>query len=61
MCEKGVWFVDLEGVIKRKIYDDDGNPNGYELLVGDYREIAAAIRELAEMKAKFSKVREFLN
>jgi len=32
----GAWFADFEGVIKRELSDEHGNPCGYELLDGDY-------------------------
>ncbi len=32
----GPWFADSEGTIKRQRFDDDGNRDGYELLLGAY-------------------------
>lgn len=37
----GPWIIDTENVIKRQIFDDDGNYCGYELLDGDYTKLSA--------------------
>lgn len=36
---EGPWLRDCEGTIKRQLTDADGNHAGYELLIGDYREL----------------------
>ena len=39
---KGPWFWNFEGcwILKRELFDDAGNHDGYEMLDGDYDQLA---------------------
>lgn len=48
----GPWIVGGDNVIKRQIFDDDGNDAGYELLDGEYPGAWIAAAELLEALEK---------